>query len=389
MIKLNLGCGASKEPGYIGVDKVKLPTVDVIHDLDIYPYPFEDNSVDEVICSHILEHLQDINKTMEEIYRICKPNASVIVRAPYYKSHYAFGDSTHRHFFTEQSFIYFDSSHPLSYYTTARFEVVKRRLVTRGVRRFLPLKRLLNLLLWNITEQIWFELRVDKNVVPAGDKVVPGERTDIALEKDVRTRKEHLRRYHYAAKKVRGSVLDIGCGLGYGSKMLHDKGISVYGIDISPNAIDYAKEHYPGPVYACCPAENLPFEAKYFDSVVAFEVLEHVSNPSQMLTEVHRVLKEQGSLFVSTPNPRHLLNIAKHLAFNRPYPEKIDMNNIYHIKEFHYDEFVSCLWLAGFKVKSIWGQTIPGIPTMYGSPFDLGKYFPRYAWTVVAHCIKE
>jgi predicted SAM-dependent methyltransferase len=42
MVKVNLGCGPNENPGYIGVDKVKLPTVDIVHDLDVYPYPFAD-----------------------------------------------------------------------------------------------------------------------------------------------------------------------------------------------------------------------------------------------------------------------------------------------------------------------------------------------------------
>jgi ubiquinone/menaquinone biosynthesis C-methylase UbiE len=387
--RLNLGCGPNKEAGYIGVDKVKLPTVDVVHNLDIYPYPFEDNSADEVICSHILEHLEDLNKTMEELYRICKPNALVKVRAPYYKSHYAFGDATHKHFFTEQSFIYFDSSHPFAYYTTARFEVVKIRLVTHGKRRFLPLKRFLNLFLWNIFDEIWFELRVNKNLIPVGDMGISGERADIPLEKDVRSREEHLQRYRYALKRVQGRVLDVGCGTGYGSRILHDANNKVRGIDVSQNAINYAESNYPGPEYICCSAEKLPFEDGYFDAVTAFEVIEHVSNPYDTLSEIYRVLKRGGSLFISTPNPRHLVNVAKHLLLGKPYPEKVNMNNVYHKKEFHYAEFMDLLTKKGFKIKSKYGQTIPGIPTLYGTPFDLGRFFPKYASTVVFHCIKE
>jgi ubiquinone/menaquinone biosynthesis C-methylase UbiE len=389
MIKLNLGCGPNKEAGYIGVDKVKLPTVDIVHNLDVYPYPFEDNSVDEVICSHILEHLEDLNKTMEELYRICKPNALVKVRGPYYKSHYAFGDATHKHFFTEQSFIYFDSSHPFSYYTTARFEVVKIRLVTHGKRIFLPLKWLLNLFLWNIFDEIWFELRVNKNLIPVGDMGIPGERADIPLEKDVRSREEHLQRYKHALKRVRGRVLDLGCGTGYGSKMLYDANNNVYGIDVSQSAINYAKSNYPGPEYICCSAEKLPFEDGYFDAITAFEVIEHVSNPYDTLSEIYRVLKRGGSLFISTPNPRHLVNVAKHLLLGEPYPEKVGMSNIYHKKEFHYAEFINLLTKKGFRVKSKYGQTIPGAPTLYGTPFDLGRLFPKYAWTMVFHCLKE
>jgi 2-polyprenyl-3-methyl-5-hydroxy-6-metoxy-1,4-benzoquinol methylase len=114
-----------------------------------------------------------------------------------------------------------------------------------------------------------------------------------------------------------------------------------------------------------------------------------VSNPYDTLSEIYRVLKRGGSLFISTPNPRHLVNVAKHFLLGEPYPEKVSMNNIYHKKEFHYAEFISLLTSKGFKVKSKYGQTIPYVPTSYGKPFDLGRLFPRYAATVVVHCIKE
>jgi len=68
MVKVNLGCGPNKARGDIEGDKIKLPTVDIVHDLDVYPYPFGENSVDEVICSHILEHLKDFTRAMEELY---------------------------------------------------------------------------------------------------------------------------------------------------------------------------------------------------------------------------------------------------------------------------------------------------------------------------------
>lgn len=162
--KLNLGCGPTKKEGYIGVDKVELPAVDIVHDLDTYPYPFESNSVDEVYCSHILEHLDDFNKTMEELWRICKPNALIIIKGPYFKSQYAFRDPTHKHFFTEKSLRYFDDSHVFSHYSSARFEVLETKLIPPlGRRRLIPFKKILNNFLWNMFDEIEFKLRVSKS----------------------------------------------------------------------------------------------------------------------------------------------------------------------------------------------------------------------------------
>jgi ubiquinone/menaquinone biosynthesis C-methylase UbiE len=400
MLKLNLGCGPTKKEGFIGVDKVKLPTVDIVHDLDVYPYPFEDNSVDEIYCSHILEHLTDFNKTMEELWRICKPNALITIRGPYYKSHYAFGDATHKHFFTEQSFIYFSDSHPFSFYSPARLEVLEVKLIAHGLKWFFPFKGILNNFMWNIFDEIWFELRVNKNLIPVGDKGTPGERADIPLEKGVRSREEHLQRYYYASKGIQGRVLDIGCGTGYGSRILHDGNNNVCGIDVSQNAIHYAKKNYPGPKYICCSAEKLPFEDNYFDAVTAFEAIEHVQNPGKVLEETYRVLKKNGYLFISTPNPRHFGNVLKHVLLGKPYPEKVNMNNIYHIKEFYYDEFLKFLKEGKFKIISQYGQTLPILPwkieallgkfpLIYKIPILLGYFIPKYAWTIVVHAKKE
>ncbi|MEK6861061.1 MAG: methyltransferase domain-containing protein, partial [Nanoarchaeota archaeon] len=82
--KLNLGCGAKIRKGYINCDIVKLPGGDVGHDLNKFPWPFHNNSFKEIICEHILEHLDNFNKVINEIWRISKPNARIKVHAPYY-----------------------------------------------------------------------------------------------------------------------------------------------------------------------------------------------------------------------------------------------------------------------------------------------------------------
>jgi 2-polyprenyl-3-methyl-5-hydroxy-6-metoxy-1,4-benzoquinol methylase len=225
--------------------------------------------------------------------------------------------------------------------------------------------------------------------IPLGDQGLPFERMDPKFDTSIRYKPEHIQRYKYASKRAKGRVLDLGCGTGYGSKILYDVSNDVCGIDISRRAINYAQRNYSGPEYICCSAEKLPFKDGYFDAITAFEVIEHVSNPYETLSEVHRVLKRGGSLFISTPNPRHLVNMLKYFLFGKPYPEKVNMSNIYHIREFHYDEFLNLLKTKGFEVKSKYGQTIPGMPTSYGTPFDLGRLFPKYAWTVVVHCVKE
>jgi ubiquinone/menaquinone biosynthesis C-methylase UbiE len=125
---LDLGCGKKKREGAIGVDFSDRHAADVIHDLNVFPYPFNDEEFDEVYLDNVLEHLKDPIRVMEEVYRILKPRGTVKVITPYFRSVWACIDLTHKHFFTVDSFAYFDPHHPICLrydYTLARFSVDK------------------------------------------------------------------------------------------------------------------------------------------------------------------------------------------------------------------------------------------------------------------------
>ena len=128
-MKLYFGCGRHKVEGFIGVDKIQTGQVDVVHDMNVYPYPFPDNTIDEVLLLNILEHFPDIIRVIEEVWRICRHGAHVRVLVPYYNSPGACQDPTHKSFFTEKTFDYFAESGttPLSiynYYSSARFKIL-------------------------------------------------------------------------------------------------------------------------------------------------------------------------------------------------------------------------------------------------------------------------
>jgi SAM-dependent methyltransferase len=123
---LDLGCGTRKRPGAVGVDNNPEAAPDVLHDLETFPYPFEDSSFDEILLDNVLEHLGDVIRTMEEIHRIGRSGARVEIYVPYFRSQWAAVDPTHRHQFTVDSFAYFDPAHPFfeQYrYSQARFRV--------------------------------------------------------------------------------------------------------------------------------------------------------------------------------------------------------------------------------------------------------------------------
>jgi SAM-dependent methyltransferase len=104
---LHIGSGSKVLAGANTVDILDLPGVDVVHDLDVFPWPYADNSFDLVFGHNVFEHLEDQIATMEEFWRILKPKGRVVLTVPYFRSVDAFTDSTHEHFFTSRSLNYF------------------------------------------------------------------------------------------------------------------------------------------------------------------------------------------------------------------------------------------------------------------------------------------
>ena len=165
--KLNLGSGRDIRSGFVNVDRARLPGVDLVCDFTRFPWPFRDNTIDEVLAIHLVEHLPDTIRVMEEMYRMTRPGAIVTIEVPHYKHSNAYKDPTHVRFFTEESFDYFGGNER-SYYTHARFRVAKVEKVyeyhvDRYVRRTFP-----RILPWveryfdNTVEKLIFTLVTEK-----------------------------------------------------------------------------------------------------------------------------------------------------------------------------------------------------------------------------------
>ena len=123
---LDLGCGKKKRPGAIGIDYNKRTDADIIHDLNVFPYPIDDEAFDEIYVDNTLEHLDNVIGVMEEIHQICKKDGLIKIMVPYFRSVYACIDPTHKHFFTANSFAYFDPDNPICQrypYSEARFHI--------------------------------------------------------------------------------------------------------------------------------------------------------------------------------------------------------------------------------------------------------------------------
>ena len=97
-MKLDIGCGKNKREGFHGVDQHAMEGVDTVLDLNIPTWPWEDNSIEEVHCSHFLEHLTQDQRVhfFNELYRIMKPGAKATIITPHWASTRAYGDPTHQ-----------------------------------------------------------------------------------------------------------------------------------------------------------------------------------------------------------------------------------------------------------------------------------------------------
>ncbi|MGH2370714.1 MAG: class I SAM-dependent methyltransferase, partial [Chloroflexota bacterium] len=132
-VRVDIGCGTTKEPGAIGVDSAYVLGIDVLADAE--HLPFHSDSLDIIYLSHVLEHVTSLIDALEEVWRISKAGTRVHVWSPHFSCGlYAWSDPTHRRTFTSKTFDYFESANDFNYYSCARFAVLRRELHL-GLRR--------------------------------------------------------------------------------------------------------------------------------------------------------------------------------------------------------------------------------------------------------------
>lgn len=106
--RLNLGCGADIRSGWVNLDSTRgIPGVDVVHDLDVLPLPFSDNTFEFILAQDVLEHLVDPVRTLGELHRILRPGGRLRIRVPHFTSRNNFIDPTHRTRFAIEWFDFF------------------------------------------------------------------------------------------------------------------------------------------------------------------------------------------------------------------------------------------------------------------------------------------
>jgi SAM-dependent methyltransferase len=168
----------------------------------------------------------------------------------------------------------------------------------------------------------------------------------------------HVATYEFARPFVTDKVvLDFGCGTGYGTHRLADSASHITGIDVAPGAVAFAQDRYLPQAESAGNAleyvridpvelSPLPFADNHFDTVVSFQVIEHVPSVATYLAEIRRVLKPGGTFICATPDRRWRL-----FPRQRPF-------NVFHVEEWAPKEMEQLL-APVFETTKVFGMTAP------------------------------
>lgn len=143
---LDVGCGANKYEGAIGLDNNPRTAADVIHDLGELPYPFPDNEFDLIVSRHVIEHVPDVMGFVTELYRITKPGGRIRLVMPHYTNPDWATDPTHRNHFNSYSFNTFVADRQVfDFYTDVRLRPVRTYVSLLSLWRAFGFELLVNL----------------------------------------------------------------------------------------------------------------------------------------------------------------------------------------------------------------------------------------------------
>ena len=152
---IDIGCGAKKKEGRIGIDRVNMPQVDIVADIESGLSFLPDRCVDEIHCRSVLEHIQNFEHLLSEMMRVLKNDGKAYIFVPHFSNPYYYSDPTHVRPFGLYTFYYFaDFEHQLkrrvpNFYSPLRLQILSQRLIFRskfGILGFLrrPFEQLIN-----------------------------------------------------------------------------------------------------------------------------------------------------------------------------------------------------------------------------------------------------
>jgi ubiquinone/menaquinone biosynthesis C-methylase UbiE len=172
-----------------------------------------------------------------------------------------------------------------------------------------------------------------------GERVIPGE---VHSEEEYLMYLRHVIAYEFALTKLSSedNLLEVGCGEGYGTKMISSNVKKIVGLDVDSDLIVYASEKYSSEncIYQYYDGKKIPFDNNTFDAAISFQVIEHIDDDRNYISEINRVLKPPGIFILTTPN-----RLTRLKDRQRPY-------NKYHVREYSPQQLEQLLMIFYSKV---------------------------------------
>lgn len=197
-----------------------------------------------------------------------------------------------------------------------------------------------------------------------GERMIPAGKGEVSY-----VFARHTFAYEYARRYAQSKrVIDIGCGTGYGCKILSEVADAVVGTDYNAEAIEYCRANYsvPNASFLRLDAAKLPFD-KAFDLAVSFQVIEHMPDLHLFIEHINRSVRKNGTILLTTPNAR--VPVTKARA------------NPFHTNEMNFEQFLKLLsdHYASFELLGIGYASSNKLRTLLQrSPlYRLGKYINR------------
>lgn len=198
--------------------------------------------------------------------------------------------------------------------------------------------------------------------------------------RDILTRS--LARYHYIAPQVKGAVLEIGCGRGYGSEIFRGRADKFIGVDLSMDFLSEAKDLLPKSQFIQSNGSALPFNENSFDTIISLEVIEHLKDDNGFLRTIAGLVKEDGIFAISTPN-----RVVSSGNSSKPM-------NRFHCREYTAQEFFDLLSVYFKKVKLLgqfdaYSSVTPGNWILDHISIDLKYLLPAKLQGILSSVIRK
>lgn len=329
---------------------------------DLQRLTFADNTFDLVVTQDVFEHIREPDSAFREIWRVLKPGGYHIFTVPYHEGkktlrrvevrngedipihpsiHYCdplrgdgalvytdFGEDIGA--IIDSIGFHTDIIHCGRWYDVDDIPLVENETEYENYLRYYKNNDLCRFFTYNSV--VFSSKKLNCERCPemlewTGERYLPYIDPDIC---GAEIHYEHLHRYAFASQFVHGKdVLDLASGEGYGSYLLSKSANRVVGVEINRDAVAHARN-----TYIRCNLEfeegnilDIPIEGeKLFDVIVCFEALEHIEDHEQLLSEIKRLLKDDGLVIISTPN-------------KYAYSDEPGYNNPFHLRELYFHDF--------------------------------------------------